>query len=224
MAIYKYLGYGVTNSKGKAKLDHDKNGDPITHSYTGTGAGELDIIASLDNPSTISDSSIQSEIYELYDVQYKDLGGSKGNDTDWTVNGMTVDRTTDSTCTILTQTTASTFTNRYLNIGKYTNRPLVIEADISIDTGSDTRTGQIISVRYGASSTGSVNWNANNLGTTTTDWHHIKIEIMENTATLTIDNTTSIPRDITVNPNRFYFILNQDTSNSVIKYRNLIVY
>jgi hypothetical protein len=137
---------------------------------------------------------------------------------------MTVDRTTDSTCTILTQTTASTFTNRYLNIGKYTNRPLVIEADISIDTGSDTRTGQIISVRYGASSTGSVNWNANNLGTTTTDWHHIKIEIMENTATLTIDNTREISRDITVNPNRFYFILNQDTSNSVIKYHNLIVY
>ena len=166
----------------------------------------------------------QSEIYELYDVQYKDLGGSNGNDTDWTTNGMNVDRTTDSTCTILTQTTASTFTNRYLNIGKYTNRPLVIEADISIDTGSDTRTGQIIRVLYGADTTDGVQWNANQMRIVDTDWHHIKIIVTETTATLTIDNTTSISRDITVTPNRFYFVLNQDTSNSVIKYRNLIVY
>ena len=211
----RYIGKGITDENGIAKLTEDAEGNPC-EGYTGTGAGIVNIFAEC--------RSIQSEIYELYDVQYKDLGGSNGNDTDWTASGMNVDRTTDTTCTILTQTTPSTFTNRYLNIGKYTNRPLVIEADISIDTGSDTRTGQIISVRYGASSTGSVNWNANNLGITTTDWHHIKIEIMENTATLTIDNTREISRDITVNLNRFYFILNQDTSNSVIKYRNLIVY
>jgi hypothetical protein len=111
-----------------------------------------------------------------------------------------------------------------LNIGKYSNRPLVIEADISIDTGSDTRTGQSLSVRYGASSTGAVVWTASSMGITDTDWHHVKIIVTETTATLTIDDTTSIPRDMTVNPNRLYFILNQDTSNSVIKYRNLIVY
>jgi len=211
----RLIGTGTTNSQGVAIMNKDPSGNPIT-GYTGEGRGKLQIIAVSGN--------IQSEIYELYDVQYKDLGGSKGNDTDWTVNDMTVDRTTDSTCTILTQTTASTFTNRYLNIGKYTNRPLVIEADISIDTGSDDRTGQSVSVRYGASSTGGATWTASNLGITTTDWHHIKIIVTETTATLTIDDTTSIPRDITVNPNRFYFILNQDVSQSTIKYRNLIVY
>jgi hypothetical protein len=100
----------------------------------------------------------------------------------------------------------------------------VIEADISIDTGSDTRTGQIIRVLYGPDTPGGAIWTASNLGITTPDWHHIKIIVTETTATLTIDNTTEFPRDITVNPNRFYFILNQDTSNSVIKYRNLIVY
>ena len=59
MVNYRYLGYGITNEQGIAHLDHDANGDPITHSYTGTGAGELDIIASLDDNTKISESSLQ---------------------------------------------------------------------------------------------------------------------------------------------------------------------
>ena len=71
---YNYLGYGVTDSNGVAKLDHDADGEEISHSYTGTGAGEIDVIASLDNASTISDSSIQSEPYTVLDGIFKDLG------------------------------------------------------------------------------------------------------------------------------------------------------
>lgn len=205
----RLIGTGTTDAQGRCVIE-----------YTGTGAGLVNLQAEYSNEK----DTIMSPIRNIYDVQYKDLGGANGNDTDWTASGMNVDRTTDTTCTILTQTTASTFTNRYLNIGKYANRPLVIEADISIDTGSDTRTGQIIRVLYGANTTGGAQWNANQMGIVDTDWHHIKIIVTETTATLTIDDTTSISRDITVNPNRFYFILNQDTSNSVIKYRNLIVY
>ena len=70
MANYRYLGYGITNEQGIATLDHDANGDPITHSYTGTGAGEIDIVASLDDTSKISDSSIQSETYGVLDYFY----------------------------------------------------------------------------------------------------------------------------------------------------------
>ena len=72
MANYRYLGYGITNEQGIAHLDHDANGDPITHSYTGTGAGELDIIASLDDQSHISDSSIQSGTYPVLDCTFRD--------------------------------------------------------------------------------------------------------------------------------------------------------
>lgn len=61
--VYKYLGYGITDNNGIAHLDHDSNGNPINHSYTGTGAGEIDIVASLDDSTHISDSSLQSEIY-----------------------------------------------------------------------------------------------------------------------------------------------------------------
>lgn len=116
MAIYKYLGYGVTNSKGIAKLDHDKNGDPITHSYTGTGAGELDIIASLDNPSTISDSSIQSEIYSLYDCIILDTGIT-GTATDLFTNMTDVyDRTSNGTTVTYTNTGATAYQSKTSNV------------------------------------------------------------------------------------------------------------
>lgn len=69
---YRYLGYGVTNNNGVAKLDHDANGDPITHSYTGSGAGKVDIVASLDDNTHISESSIQSEIFEVEDCKFLD--------------------------------------------------------------------------------------------------------------------------------------------------------
>ena len=65
-ATYIYLGYGVTDNQGKAKLEYDSEGNPLTHSYTGTGAGEVDIVASLDN--TITESSLVSETYELIDA------------------------------------------------------------------------------------------------------------------------------------------------------------
>lgn len=70
MANYRYLGYGITDENGIATLDHDSNGDPIDHSYTGTGAGEIDVVASLDDDTEISDSSILSETYEVCDCKY----------------------------------------------------------------------------------------------------------------------------------------------------------
>ena len=70
MTTYKYLGYGVTDENGVAHLDHDANGDPLTHSYTGVGAGEVDVLASLDKP--ITDGSIVSEIFVIKDCIYYD--------------------------------------------------------------------------------------------------------------------------------------------------------
>lgn len=73
MTSYRYLGYGVTNSNGVAHLDHDPQGNQID-GYTGTGAGEVDVIASTDNP--ISSGSIVSETYSVIDAIYNDDGTS----------------------------------------------------------------------------------------------------------------------------------------------------
>ena len=82
--VYKYLGYGVTDSNGVAKLDHDAEGQELQHSYTGVGAGEIDVIASLDNP--IDEGSIVSETLPVYDAWMRD-GGVTGdvNNDDWFV-------------------------------------------------------------------------------------------------------------------------------------------
>ena len=70
MAKYRYLGYGTTDNNGIAKLDHDDTGSSIAHSYTGTGAGEIDVVASLDEE--IVEGSIVSEIYEIIDAIFFD--------------------------------------------------------------------------------------------------------------------------------------------------------
>ena len=73
MATYRFCGHGITNNNGIATLDYDANGNPLQNSgLVGTGAGELDIVASLDDPNTITDSSLQSETYELLDCIYYD--------------------------------------------------------------------------------------------------------------------------------------------------------
>ena len=87
--VLRYLGYGTTDSSGVAKLDHDANGDSISHSYIGVGAGELDVLASLDNP--VVEGSVVSEPYEVIDAFVKD---NCTTDTSlWTSSTATIDRT-----------------------------------------------------------------------------------------------------------------------------------
>jgi len=83
---YRYLGYGVTDENGIAHLDHDANGNPIDHSYTGTGAGEIDVVASLDDNTHISDSSIQSETFVVLDTLFYDEATSNAKNQYWFSN------------------------------------------------------------------------------------------------------------------------------------------
>ena len=84
MTTYTYLGYGTTDSNGVAKLDHDANGDAIDHSYTGTGAGEIDVVASVDKP--ISSGSVVSQPYEVLDCLFMDYKADGTKNTDWYKN------------------------------------------------------------------------------------------------------------------------------------------
>lgn len=71
MTVYKYLGYGETDESGVAHLEYDADGEPLDPvGYTGVGAGEMDFIASLDNP--IESGSIVSVPYEVLDCGYYD--------------------------------------------------------------------------------------------------------------------------------------------------------
>ena len=75
---YRYIGKGITDSNGVAHLTEDAEGNTVT-GYTGVGAGEVDIVASCDDSSTISSSSLQSETYSLWDIIWYDKDSATWN-------------------------------------------------------------------------------------------------------------------------------------------------
>lgn len=85
--VYKYLGYGVTDSNGVAKLDHDAEGQELQHSYTGVGAGEVDVVASLDNP--VSSGSIVSGTFNVWDTMIY----YNGDNSVWNIQNNNIDIT-----------------------------------------------------------------------------------------------------------------------------------
>ena len=94
----RYLGYGYTNSQGIAKLEYDADGEPLTHSYTGVGAGKLDIVA--------ESGSLQSETYAIYDCIVFDNAISSDYNDIWTLTN--ADLTRASTYSRLSETTTGT--------------------------------------------------------------------------------------------------------------------
>lgn len=107
MIRYRYLGYGITNNGGVAKLDHDKNGNPIQHSYTGSGVGELDIVASMDNP--IIGGSLVSETYEVLDAMFYDSGTDGTLNSEWWKSSSQLSLTEDTTGITASTTSSSMF-------------------------------------------------------------------------------------------------------------------
>lgn len=87
----RYLGYGYTNAQGIAKLEYDAEGTPIEHSYTGVGAGKIDIVA--------ESSSLQSETYTILDAIFYDHGITSDYNNSWenTSSRLTVSRDTSGT-------------------------------------------------------------------------------------------------------------------------------
>lgn len=64
MVRYKLIGVGETDEHGVARMTKNSQGEPIS-GYVGAGVGEVDVVASLDNP--INDSSIVSKISRIFD-------------------------------------------------------------------------------------------------------------------------------------------------------------
>lgn len=136
MVVYKYLGYGKTDNNGRAKLEFDSDGQPIEHSYTGTGAGKVDFIASLD--SEISEDSLISDIYSLYDMLFYDRGTSVPAENTWIINGFIPSYSENGTRLISTSY-ATCFANKKGSGSNPIdwNSPVCIELDIGNLNSSD---------------------------------------------------------------------------------------
>ena len=165
MANYRYLGYGITDENGIAHLDHDADGQAITHSYTGTGAGEIDVVASLDDSTHISDSSIQSETYEVIDAFLKDNGTT---DTSiWASSTATIDRNVSNEYTHFTGTGSS---NAVILVKNGVNDVFDYTKNWAIEFDGWNVNASNIYVYQGSSSKGGVN------NPTSSDFVHIRLE------------------------------------------------
>ena len=125
---YRYLGYGVTNSDEIAKLEYDSNGDPIEHSYTGVGAGKINIVSSLD--STITESSIISPACIISDCLEYDKGTlNEHNDL---FNAMRVfTRNTDDTTVYYDNTSGASAFQTYIPSISFNGDDYTIELEVT---------------------------------------------------------------------------------------------
>ena len=138
MAKYRYLGYGTTDSNGIAKLDHDDTGSSIAHSYTGTGAGEIDVVASLDEE--IVEGSIVSEIFVIDDCYW--IEQSSTIEGMYITNGATL--TLDNGLFNLKKDASNSYF--YLNIPRtslpisdFKGKTMTVKTDVTSLTGSQFR-------------------------------------------------------------------------------------
>ena len=215
MVQYRYLGYGVTNEDGIAKLDHDAQGNQLSHSYTGTGAGKVDIVASLDDE--IDDSSLVSETYELYDTLFYD-GGVTGNSnlSQW-IYPSSISASVGSDGTTITSSSSSTqyFTANTGSTGDSNDfyAPFCFEFDI-VSTNGDVGLIVWASGQNANKSFASFNLTSNN---------HIRIEVHETQVRYFCDGVELTPLSITTTlPLRLGFTLYN--SSSVIKFKNVKIY
>ena len=179
---YRYLGYGTTNSQGIAKLDHDKDGNTLIHSYTGVGAGELDLIASTDNPTNISSDSFQSPTFPLDDTFTYDPATSNKHQDIWDEIRCTLTRTTEYSEVVETTEPGALQTKTTLNIPKN----CVIEFDYYRVDGATNSSMVVLS---NVNSSYITSFALSNINLSIGAWHHIRIEY--NNGYLRVSNTTN---------------------------------
>lgn len=216
MVQYRYLGYGVTDEKGIAKLDHDPQGRAITHSYTGSGAGLVDIVASLD--SEIGDGSLVSETYEVLDAKFKDIGTTgQSNYTSFYLYSNFNPQVT-GTGTVFTNSTSSSL-QVYPQLDSATDLydwipSFCIEFDAVEVTGN--LTNQAITITENGGSVKYKKFNAIGLNGEC----HMKITCTPTQIITQKNNETPITEDYSMSKVRIGILLN----NGSLKYKNFVIY
>ena len=214
MTVYKYLGYGVTNENGVAKLDHDSEGQEISHSYTGVGAGEVDVVASLDNP--VESGSIVSETYSILDALFYDEAISNAKASQY--SDVTTDRSYSDDGTTLSKTATSGTTYCNTVIGNTRNwfdstKAYQIDLDFSFERDS---TSDAVGIGMGSNG-----FNLHNLFSgALTGSGHLKIVTDGNTYQLYLDNVPrGTPISMTGNSGFFFQIYRTGS----ITFKNLTI-
>lgn len=191
----RLIGTAVTDSNGEATI-----------TYTGTGAGKLNVVA--------ESGTFVSEIYELWDTLFYDEATSSDtkNNTGWTNYRGTLSFDNATKIEIATGETNTIYT-RTFTLGD----GLAIEFDLNVNFSSS----QIFRLCNDWSTVGSATKSSLNLSDNS--WAHIKI-VLQNGAGLiyrSINDTNPISFNYTALTRFYFFIENADDS---LKYKNFKIY
>ena len=147
--VLRFLGESVTDSNGLAVLPDG---------YTGTGAGEIDVVAKTE----IDDRILQSAPYTVYDCYKYDKGILNDPDTHdiWTLVGMSLDRGAEYST--LTETASS---NQMATITNIPYTDYHVEVDLYLVDGDATNNAVVIL----NSDYSNVEW----INATRGEWKHI---------------------------------------------------
>ena len=203
----RYLGYGYTNSQGIAKLEYDADGEPLTHSYTGVGAGKLDIVA--------ESGSLQSESYAIYDCIVFDNGISSDYNDIWTASNADLTRT--STYSRLSETTVGTNAIIYANFPNVN----IIEFDILQEDGE--KSDALFGFYQGSSALTTLQLRHLEEEVELNTWYKVKCVIGENEVTIiNMDTEFETVRTFEGTVNRGRFVTSG--TMTALRFRNFKAY
>ena len=207
--VLRFLGESVTDSNGLAVLPDG---------YTGTGAGEIDVVAKTE----IDDSSLQSEPYQVLDTKFKDLGsnnkwwytsanGSLSHNNDETTLEFTGSSSYCRTYPYLVDTLPSSWADKE-------EAMRWITTDVAIEFDLITVNGSQISIRFDTGN-GTKDINSPNLSNV----NHIKIELKNGYVYWYLDGA------VQPNPTAFTYSKTSvsfytDPTKNLLTFKNFVIY
>ena len=205
------IGTGTTNNSGIAKLDKDSNNQTITDSYTGTGAGYIEVVAVCDG--------VESDPFTILDCAFYDTGVTGAKNSNWTIPSSITETVEDTGTTLSASASSSTAKRAYAGS---------INGDFEMVTTLKTTGSQI---RIGVRDTsGNIAYRQVSYD----DWADIKIKLLNGTLTINayIDSewtdlgtisTSSTAPDLTGTLSFMIYIYNTSAAASVT-FKELKVY
>ena len=207
--VLRLLGTAVTDANGLAVLPDG---------YTGTGAGEVDIIAQ----TTIDESTVVSNTDTVLDCAKYDKGLSgEGNHNDiWTTN---------STTSLITVTRTSEYTefketnvgNNFTNATDGLSESCIVEFDYYQFGGQTNTFMQLTDSGRNPITTGGINLSMFNGSLET--WYHFKITIQNRQAIILNETTnTSITKNLSNAPSKFQWWSSGDVTG--LRFKEFKIY
>ena len=204
----RLIGTATTDNNGVATL-----------TYTGTGAGEVDLTACYEDEDT--GSRIQSEIYEVLDCKWYDFGTDSTNNIWLNSSTMTVNYGDD--CATLTETTSGTTGVLVTDTNHYIQPNDVFEFDFMQVDGS--RVYAPIYIRNKTNGVSLSNFHLSHINQQINTWIHLKCQIIDTILYIYVDdNPTPVERPMSNTDTDYRLYLNTPTDITTLKYKNFKVY